>query len=177
MTRLGAVQEAVHEMCRLDIDVGLPFDVFRGRYEQAVPAVDGAALARLISDGADWDEVLRAAAANAPHGFMIYWSFDATPLMGLAGDHLRCVEYLMGNHTIAERMYRYEPGVMLYAPLRTVIHEDLQGTTWFSVDQPGAAFASFGDPRVTAVGAELDRKLAGLLEHLDVPVPGRLLRG
>ncbi|MEO3811429.1 hypothetical protein ABGB17_20750 [Sphaerisporangium sp. B11E5] len=175
MTRSGGVLEATHEVRRLDIDVGLPFDVFRGRYEQAVPAMDDATLARMIRDGAGWDEVLRAAAANAPHHFMIYWSFEATPLMGLAGHHLRCVEYLMGNHTTAERMYRHDPGVMLYAPLRTTIHEDVRGTTWFSVDQPGATFASFGDPHVTAVGVELDHNLAALLEHLDVPVPERLL--
>ena len=41
--------------------------------------------------------------------------------MGLAGDGARCVEYLMGNHTIAQKMYRYNPAILLYAPLRTAI--------------------------------------------------------
>jgi hypothetical protein len=30
----------------------------------------------------------------------------------------------MGNHTIAEQMFRYDPRAMLYAPLRTIIWED-----------------------------------------------------
>jgi hypothetical protein len=63
---------------------------------------------------------------------------------------------------------------MLYAPLRTAIHEDAEGTTWFSVDQPSTRFDSFGDPAITDVGRELDRKLAALLEHLGAPVPPAL---
>jgi hypothetical protein len=86
--------------------------------------------------------------------------------MRLAGDSPRCSSYLMGNHTIAERMYRHDPAIMLYAPLRTLIHEDADGTTWFSVDQPSTRFAGFGDPAITAVGLELDHRLAALLEHL-----------
>jgi hypothetical protein len=35
------------------------------------------------------------------------------------------------------------------------------------VDQPSTVFSSFGIPEITAVGAELDRKLAAL----DAPVP------
>jgi hypothetical protein len=63
---------------------------------------------------------------------------------------------------------------MLYAPLRTLIHEDADGTTWFSVDQPSTRFNSFGDPAITEVGIELDRKLAALIEHLGAPVPPAL---
>jgi uncharacterized protein (DUF302 family) len=96
--------------------------------------------------------------------------------MRLAGDSPRCSSYLMGNHTIAERMYRHDPGIMLYAPLRTAIHEDANGTTWFSVDQPSTRFRSFADPAITAVGLELDHKLAALLGSLDAPVPPALTK-
>jgi uncharacterized protein (DUF302 family) len=80
----------------------------------------------------------------------------------------------MGNHTIAERMYRHDPAVMLYAPLRTTIHQDRQGVTRFSIDQPSTRFASFDVPDIAAVGLELDHKVAGLLQVLDVPVPPAL---
>jgi hypothetical protein len=62
------------------------------------------------------------------------------------------------------------------APLRTMIHEDTNGTAWFSVDQPSTRFSSFGDPAITEVGLELDHELAALLEHLGVPVPPTLTR-
>jgi hypothetical protein len=80
--------------------------------------------------------------------------------MALADDEGRCVQYLMGNHTIAERMYRHDPAVMLYAPLRTVICLAADDHMKFVVDQPSTVFSSFGIPEITAVGAELDRKLA-----------------
>jgi hypothetical protein len=60
---------------------------------------------------------------------------------------------------------------MLYAPLRTVVWEDGEGRAWFTVDQPSALFGSFQIPGVSAVGVELDRKLAALLEALGAEVP------
>ena len=35
--------------------------------------------------------------------------------------------------------------VMLYAPLRTLIYEDLHGKVHFSIDQPSTRFSSFGN--------------------------------
>jgi hypothetical protein len=58
---------------------------------------------------------------TAPLGFVIYWKADAHRIMRLAGDTAKGTLYLMGNHTSAERMYRYEPDVMLYAPLQIMI--------------------------------------------------------
>ena len=113
-------------------------------------------------------------ADNAPHEFILYWSHDFTALMQLAGDRGRCVEYLMGNHTIAQRMYRYNPAILLYAPLRTAIVEDADKITWFTLDQPSSGFGSFNTPQITKVGLELDHKVAALLEHLGTRVPEEL---
>jgi hypothetical protein len=163
-----------HQVRRLAVPVGEGFDDFRDRFEQSVPRFDAERFEALEREGAGWEAVLRATAENAPHDFIRYHTSDVGSLMRLAGDPPRCSSYLMGNHTIAERMYRHDPGVMLYAPLRTAIHEDAGGTTWFSVDQPSTRFASFGDPAIGAVGLELDHKLAALLEHLGVPAPASL---
>jgi hypothetical protein len=163
-----------HEVHRLAVAVGTGFEDFRDRYEQSVPSLDSTRRAALVRAGADWDTILRTAADNAPHDFIRYWTSDVGALMRLAGDSVHCSSYLMGNHTIAERMYRHDPGVMLYAPLRTAIHQDADGTTWFSVDQPSTRFASFGDRAISDVGLELDHKLAALLQHLGAPVPPAL---
>ena len=82
--------------------------------------------------------------------------------------------YMMGNNVVVETMYRHDPAVMLYAPLRTTIYEDSAGATHFSIDQPSTRFASFGDPRITEVGRLLDTKLAELLSLLRLPVPADL---
>jgi hypothetical protein len=166
----GPVETSVHQVHRISVDVGAAFADFQARYEQAVPMVDAAQLAAFTS----WDSVLQAAADAAPHGFLLYWQADVTPLMRLAGDLSLCVEYLMGNHTIAQRMFHHDPAIMLYAPLRTAIYQDAWGRTRFSFDQPSTCFGSFGNAEITKVGIELDGKLAALLHHLNAPVPPAL---
>jgi hypothetical protein len=148
---------------------------FQQRYEQAVPPNPVDEIVALVRRGASWAEVLDMHAERALHGFLIYWRNDVHGVMQLAGDASDCIAYLMGNVTIAEQMFRHDPRAMLYAPLRTVIWEDDHGRAWFTVDQPSTQFDSFGIPEVSAVGLELDRKLAMLLEALRVEVPMALL--
>lgn len=57
-------------------------------------------------------------------------------MMALAGHRARAITYMVGNNVIAETMYRHDPGVMLYAPLRTVIYEDTDGAVHVGIDQP-----------------------------------------
>ena len=148
---------------------------FQALYEREVPPNPVEEIVALEQRGASWAEVLDLHAELAWHGFLIYWRNDVHPVMQLAGDDSDCIAYLMGNVTIAEQMFRHDPRAMLYAPLRTAIWEDAHGQAWFTVDQPSTQFASFGIPEVTAVGVELDRKLAALLEALRVEVPMALL--
>jgi uncharacterized protein (DUF302 family) len=148
---------------------------FQQLYEQAVPANPSELIAALVQREASWAEVIDAHAELAPHGFLIYWRNDVHGVMQLASDENDCIAYLMGNVTIAEQMFRHDPRAMLYAPLRTVIWEDASERAWLTVDQPSTQFASFGILAVSAVGVELDRKLAALLEALRVEVPIALL--
>ena len=93
--------------------------------------------------------------------------------MRLAGDTAKGTFYLMGNHTIAERMYRYEPAVMQYAPLQIMIWENPDGATHFTFDPPSDQFGSFGVPAVAAVGAELNQKLVACSTTSACPSPSR----
>lgn len=69
---------------------------------------------------------------------------------------------------------RYDLGIILYAPLRTAIYEDTDGRVHLSIDQPSSKFASFGDPRIATVGAQLDAPVAELLRLMSLPVPAEL---
>jgi uncharacterized protein (DUF302 family) len=152
-----------------------PVRSFQTRYEAAVPSYPHADVAGLVSRQVPWSEMIEFIDATAQNGFLIYFRNDVHPIMSLAGDNADCISYLMGNHTIAERMFRHDPRAMLYAPLRTVIWEDAHGSAWFTVDQPSTQFASLGIPEIANVGIELDHKLAILLEVLEVPVPDALI--
>jgi hypothetical protein len=95
-------------------------------------------------------------------------------MMRLAGQRTEVITYMMGNNVIVDAMFRHDPAIMLYAPLRTAIYKEATGATHFTIDQPSTRFASFGDPRITEVGLLLDSKLAALLQLLDLPVPVEL---
>jgi uncharacterized protein (DUF302 family) len=171
----GQTRVVTHQVRRLEVAVDLPFEEFRERFEKAVPAFEpGHFFGDHGSDHTDWATITRLTDQQAPHGFLLYWRNEADLMMRVAGHDRRCTTYLMGNHIVAERMYRHDSGVMLYAPLRVTIYEDHDGRLWLSVDQPSTRFSSFGNPEVTAVGAELDGKLADLFTALGITVPAEL---
>ncbi|MBW0018552.1 MAG: DUF302 domain-containing protein [Mycobacterium sp.] len=157
-----------HTMNRIDISTGIFFDEFRAAFEKAAPPFDRAAAERIVADGGSWDDVRAAVAVNAPNELMVYAAIDAAPLFAVAGHQTKAVEYLVGNHVIAESMFRHDPRALLYAPLRLLIYSDAGGNAMFSMDQPSAAFGSLGIAEVTAVGEGLDRKVVNLLRLIGV---------
>jgi uncharacterized protein (DUF302 family) len=157
-----------HEMIRVDIATGVPFDKFVAALEQAAPPVDRSAFANVAESGGDWDDVLAAAARNAPNELMVYAKIDATELFSLAGHRTRAIEFLIGNHVIAETMFRHDPKALLYAPLRMLVYADEDGNAIFTMDQPGPAFGSLGIDEVSKVGEGLDLKVVNLLRVVGV---------
>jgi hypothetical protein len=157
-----------HAMTRVDIATGMPFDQFVDALEKAAPPIDRAVFAEIAGSGGDWDDVLAAAAKNAPNELMVYAKIDATELFSLAGHRTRAVEYLIGNHVIAETMFRHDAKALLYAPLRMLVYTDGEGDAIFTMDQPGPAFGSLGIDEVSKVGEGLDRKVVNLLRVIGV---------
>ncbi|BBZ30145.1 hypothetical protein MMAD_44400 [Mycolicibacterium madagascariense] len=157
-----------HVATRLDIATSVPFETFCDALESAAPRFQRGPIDDIAARGGSWDEVLAAVARNAPHGLMIFSSLEAAPLMATAGIATRATGYLIGNHTIAERMFRHDPLALLYAPLRMLVHADDDGNAVLSLDQPSTLFGSLEDPRITAVGRELDGKVRGLLHAMGI---------
>lgn len=162
-----------HTVNRLAIDAPATFEDLRSRYESLVPDIDIATL-RTAIEARDLDAVIRYTAECTPHSFARFWTFDPTPMMRMVGNRTEVITYMMGNNVIAETMFRHDPAIMLYAPLRTAIYQGPSGTTYLSIDQPSTRFASFGHPAITKVGMQLDMKLAELLRLLDLAVPVEL---
>ncbi|MDT5142812.1 MAG: hypothetical protein QOI79_2159 [Mycobacterium sp.] len=127
-----------HPSRRLVVALPAPYDEAREQYETLVPEVDFARFFQMAS----WQATLELAEINAPQGFMRYYLGDVTATMAGSTSLWKATQYLMGNHTIAERMFRQDPSVMLHAPLRTLLYADADGDTKFAVDQPSLLFAS-----------------------------------
>jgi hypothetical protein len=165
VTALTATIE--HPTRRLVVALPSPYDAAREHYETLVPEAD---LGRFFQM-ASWPATLELAEINAPHGFMRYYRSDITAVMAGSSSFWKATQYLMGNHTIAERMFRHDPSVMLHAPLRTLLYADPDGDTKLAVDEPSLLFASYDNPQIAAVGRELDGLLAELIALLGGDAP------
>ncbi|WP_377273476.1 hypothetical protein [Peterkaempfera sp. SMS 1(5)a] len=168
MTTQNAVVD--HPARRLVVALPDPYDAAREHYETLVPEVD---LARFFQM-ASWQATLELAEINAPHGFMRYFRSDITAVMAGSPSLWKATQYLMGNHTIAERMCRHDPSTMLHAPLRTLLYADPGGDTRLAVDQPSLLFTSYDNPQIADVGRELDALLAQLITLLGGEAPPQL---
>jgi hypothetical protein len=160
-----------HTTTRLRVPLGRSYSDAIADFERVVPAFEPKRFQALSS----WDQHLALSASVAPLGLMRFASLDVHPLMRVAGTTRRGTEYLVGNHTVAERVYRHEAEAMLYAPLRLFIYADDDGQGVLVIDQPSTLFGSLGDNAdVAAVGVELDGKVAAVLSAMGVEVPAAL---
>jgi hypothetical protein len=91
-----------YPMTRVDIATGVEFDKFLNAFEAAAPAFDPVPMQQIVDSGGSWDDVRAAVARNAPNELMVYAKIDATPLLGVAGHHVKAVEYLLGSLGIAQ---------------------------------------------------------------------------
>lgn len=159
-----------HVMTRLTIATGIGFEDFRAAMEQAVPTFDPTTYMNIVRASGTWTAVEAEVAASAPYGLLRYAVIEATPLMELAGHTGHAVEYLIGNHVIAETMYRLDRAALLYAPLRVLLLSDDADDAVFAIDQPSTVFAGLDDPGTAATGVLLDRKVASMLRGIGVAI-------
>jgi hypothetical protein len=160
-----------HVIRRWHLPLGRAYDDAVADFERVVPPIEPQRFQSLES----WEDNLSLFDAVAPLGLMRFGSIDVLAYMRTSGIDRPGIEYLAGNHTIAERMYRHEPAAMLYAPLRLFIYADDAGEGVLVIDQPSTVFGSLSDrAEVTAVGRELDHKVAAVLSAMGVDVPPAL---
>src|SRR5581483_3924657 len=138
-------------MTRVEIATGVPFNDFVAVLEKAAPPFDRATVERIVAAGGTWDDVTAAVAEYAPNELMVYAKIDGTELFAVAGHHTQAIEYLIGNHVIAETMFRHDPKALLYAPLRMLVYSDADENAVFTMDRPSDAFGSLGIAEVTKV--------------------------
>jgi hypothetical protein len=157
-----------HHMTRVDIPTGMVFDTFCDAFEQAVPVFDFAHIRDITENGGTWQDIAAAVAANAPNDMMRYATLDMTALYATTDHRTKAVEYFVGNHVIADQMVRRDPKILLYAPLRILVHGDADGDAVVSIDRPSTVFASLGVREIDEVGSLLDHKIGALLRGIGV---------
>lgn len=162
-----------HSTTRLSVSPGLPYEQVVKRFEKTVPQLPLEQMQTKLKAG-QIDAVRELLANGSKTKMYLFYALDVTPFMAAAGHTGKAKTYLMGNPLIAEKMFAVDPGVMLYAPLRVLIHTDGAGAAHWVMDRPSELFGSFGSPDVTATGAQIDATVAGLLRTMKFEVPGAL---
>ncbi len=161
---------------RVRLATNARLESFAAAFERAVPALAGEdTLARLSTDG-DWSGFLRHLRSESSSGFVRLWSWRPGDVMRYAGSRTPSILWLIAHHGIAARLFRHDPGTMLYSPIRIEAHGSPEAGTVLSFEVPSARLRGFGVNKVTQAGAELDRALGDLLEDLGVPRPTVLRR-
>jgi len=162
-----------HTGRRVRIETNAQFDALTAAFEEAVPALtDERALRQLR--GGDWSGFVRGLQWEAPSGFVRVWTSYPSELMQHAGSTTRSAVWMITHHAIAARLFRHDPGAMLYSPLRIEAHTSKAPGTTLSFEVPSAQLEGFGVNKITQAGAELDRALGDLIEDLGLPRPSAL---
>lgn len=152
----------------LRVSTGLSYDALVGAFERALGRWDPAAGDALVERRAPWSEVEREVERMAgAHGLMIFVRANQGEVTSLAGTVKRCSLYLVGNPVIANQIIDIDLGASFYVPFRVALYDagDPGGAT-IAYDRPSSFLGLLGRPELTAIGAALDEKIAGVVRAL-----------
>jgi uncharacterized protein (DUF302 family) len=120
---------------------------------------------RLAATHASWDEVTEAfeRSPGTSDFFTLFYVYDHTPLISLAGKTSRAIQYTVGNPLPGIQMSRLQPEVALYAPLHFVVYEDEAGKTFVAYDRFASLFAQYQREEITRAAQLEEQHLEALL--------------
>jgi hypothetical protein len=160
---------------RFVINTGRPFDVFRKQWERAVPAWSWHTAVAEAKGGGGWPAVANLSDRTAGNGLVNLSTFDPSPVMRLAGHQLRAVTYLADNLVLEEELYRHDPAVIEYLPIRLTISE-LPGNddSTLTFDKPCDLFGGYAAPELVKAAHGVEEAVASALRAVNLPVPPEL---
>ena len=103
---------------RIELEAQTPFEALRMAFESEVPPVDEGHVRQLLKDGAEWRRFAQETAGPGIHRFVRFWEQHPTPIMRVGGADIPSASYLIGDYALLARMFRHDPGTLLYAPIR-----------------------------------------------------------
>lgn len=170
----GSDEVVTRQVRTFSVELPGSFDESVATFESKAPRLEAETFAEKVRQTDSWDEIAEWTSERAAHGFLVYWKNDVRALMGRAGDRHQAIAYLLGNHITAEKMFRVDPRVMIYAPLRVAISQAEGGAVMFTADVPSDMFGGYGSGEILRVARGLDVALSALLVDLGARPPGFL---
>ena len=112
---------------------------------------------------------LRAAVEEVAGKDGLVWHYTGTHgawLIMKGGEPKPVTEYFIGNILSAVEMTSVNYGTGLYAPLRIVLYENVEGGSTVEYDLPSSQLRQYHDARIDAVGLTLDDRLMKLVTSM-----------
>jgi uncharacterized protein (DUF302 family) len=150
----------VDHVCRT---TAKPFEEVAKVFERQLGRFEPDAYTFLAEGGNTEATRVKLEAMAGPSGFMLFTTHNHGALLRLAGQKRKAIQYIVGNPLFALQMTQHDIRASLYAPLRVLLHENEEGKTCVEYDKPSSLFGQFGNAKINAVAAMLDRKLEGLV--------------
>jgi len=151
------------EITHVSLEFRVDFESFTRHLEGLLGRYDPSVMKQVATDPAGAEA--RIAQMEGEEGLMIFVVQNHGALLRLAGTTGRAKRYHVGNPLVALQMTRHDIRAGLYAPLSVLVYEAEPGVVRVEFDQPSTLFGQFGNADLTAVGRELDRKLASVIDH------------
>jgi len=92
---------------------------------------------------------------------------DLGHLLSLNGPPRKAKRYFVGNYLRASRIISIDLRLGLYAPLRVLVYEAEDQTSYAAYDLPSSQFSMFDNELITQSGFGLDAKLKNLITLAD----------
>ncbi len=146
-----------------------PYETVIGALEARLgPAQDWAAIWQpLAAAHASWEQITQEGEAHiGPSGLTLFFKVDHSLLLSLVGKTSRAIQYAIGNPLLATQMTRLLPEAGLYAPLRLVVYEDEQGSTFVAYDGFVSLLAQYQREEITQVARVVEQKLEALVAEV-----------
>jgi uncharacterized protein (DUF302 family) len=137
------------------------FETVKTDLEALVPPIDESVFALLQQGDVERARGKLGQAAE----LSIFGVRDHGALLNIHGLQRRALRYDIGNPLTAASMTQHQLSAALYAPVRVLLRESVEGSVAFEYDRPASVFGQFNDAEVNAVAQELDRHLKAVLQR------------
>jgi uncharacterized protein (DUF302 family) len=145
-------------------------------YEKVISALEerlgsaenwGAIIGQLFVAQASWEQVTQTVEEHiGASGLTFFYKVEQSPLLFLAGKTSRASQYTIGNPLFATQMTRHMPEAALYAPLKFVVYQNEEGSTFVAYDSFVSLLAQYQSEEINQIAQLVGQKLETLVAEV-----------
>ncbi|KZP34634.1 hypothetical protein FIBSPDRAFT_846741 [Athelia psychrophila] len=157
-----SITDSSISIIRRTIELPVSFESFTQKLESSLGRYDSTALYGTKTED-DMNTVVADTIGSQP--FAIFSIQAHSRLLGLIGKPGKATRYIIGDPRLAVQMTSQDVRAALHAPLTILVYE-VGGTAKVEYFTAQSVFGQFGNAKIDAVAAGIDKKQDGMVENL-----------